>query len=348
MLQRINLWRGLEKLPPKFWILFSATVINRAGMMALPFLILYLTKGLNFSPSDASWIFLCYGIGSTITGPIAGRLVDRFGALFIMRFSLLSSGVILSVYPFFSSNVNIVLMTIVWAMTSEAFRPAALTAVNRIVPAEQKKDAIVAYRISINLGMSIGPVIGGSLAMISYPLIFWVDGATALLAGFVLLMFSWTELSSQKAKSMGSALNDSRLWYFLIAISLTLIVFFQMEGAVPLFIVNDIRLTEFDYGLLLAVNTVIIIVIEFYLNQRLSHWSLRKSMAAGGILVALGFGSMIAVIDFWTAAVTVAIWTFGEMLLFPSAVTYLSEIAPAGREGEYMGYNQMAFSSGVM
>ena len=31
---------------------------------------------------------------------------------------------------------------------------------------------------------------------------------------------------------------------------------------------------------------------------------------------------------------TVVIWTFGEMILFPSTAAYVSELAPASRRGE--------------
>jgi hypothetical protein len=35
---------GLRGLPSDVWIIFATSLVNRAGMMALPFLVLYLTK----------------------------------------------------------------------------------------------------------------------------------------------------------------------------------------------------------------------------------------------------------------------------------------------------------------
>ena len=40
----LNPWRGLRGLPSDVWIIFATSLVNRAGMMALPFLVLYLTK----------------------------------------------------------------------------------------------------------------------------------------------------------------------------------------------------------------------------------------------------------------------------------------------------------------
>ena len=41
---------------------------------------------------------------------------------------------------------------------------------------------------------------------------------------------------------------------------------------------------------------------------------------------------------------TVVIWTFGEMIFFPASTAYVSELAPAGRTGEYMGAFSATFS----
>ena len=48
--------------------------------------------------------------------------------------------------------------------------------------------------------------------------------------------------------------------------------------------------------------------------------------------------------DFWSLAVTVVIWTFGEMLFFPASAAYATDIAPDARRGEYSGLYTMVFS----
>ena len=355
----MNPWRGLGRLPRAVWILSFVTFINRAGMMALPFLVLYLTQNLGYAATTAGLVITVYGLGALIFAPISGRLSDRFGPFRLMQYSLLLSGVILLCFPLAAKLEVILPLTLLWAISSEAFRPASLSAITGIVPAEQRKAAYALNRLAINLGMSIGPAAGGFLIIISYPMLFWVDGATSLLAGAVLafalvkdkkltatIAQLETAVSSAPAEAPRKILADNRLLFFLLAIVPVVIVFFQHESTLPLFLVSDLRLPESTYGLLFSVNTILIVLAEVPLNLAMAHWSHRHTLALGAFLFGLGFGVNIFAAGLLSAALSVVIWTFGEMVFLPGAAAYMAEIAPAERRGQYMGLYQMTFSFG--
>ena len=67
-------WSDLRRLPRELWILCLATLVNRLGTMALPFLVLYLTKSLGYSPSRAGAMLAAYGFVALVIGPVAGWL----------------------------------------------------------------------------------------------------------------------------------------------------------------------------------------------------------------------------------------------------------------------------------
>src|SRR6185436_2573855 len=112
----------------------------------------------------------------------------RVGHVRMMKASLLSSGLVMLAYPLAHTPGQIVVVTILLAATAEAFRPASLSVLTDIAPPDQRKAAFAVNRLAINLGMSIGPAVGGYLAEISFPAIFRVDGSTSLLAFAVLAM----------------------------------------------------------------------------------------------------------------------------------------------------------------
>ena len=335
--------------------------------MVLPFLTLYLTVDRQFPAGAAGLALTIYGLAAIVIAPLSGRLSDRLGGLRIIKLSLFLSAAVLFIFPFANSLTSILVMTGVWAIVNEAFRPPSMSIIGDLAGPAQRKAAFALSRLAINLGMSIGPVIGGFLAMRSFKLLFYVDATTALLAGLLLLIVPWrparppssdddaskvalpANVSAAGVRSSSvlpnsSVLKDRRFLYFLAAMLPVELVFFQTLAAMPLFLVGGHHLTEAGFGMLLAINTGLIILVEVPLNAAMAEWSNRHALALGSLLIGLGFGALALKGGvFWLAA-TVVVWTFGEMILLPASAAYVSEIAPSGRSGAYMGLYSMGFS----
>jgi MFS family permease len=322
------------------------------GTMVLPFLALYLTQELQESPGKAGLVLTFYGLGALISAPFAGRLSDKIGSLNLIKLSLLSSGAFLFIYSFIHNYIIISILSMILAVLSESFRPASMAFISQETARELRKPAYALYRLAINLGMSIGPVIGGLLSTINFSLLFYVDGFTSILAGIFLLTVKWNLTGSHNGDKQEKEvitnnkmpLKDGKFLFFLIAMLPAVMVFFQHMSSMPLFVVNDLGFLKSTFGLLVAVNTVLIIMIEVPLNALLSRWADWKALSLGALLCGIGFGGMVFTTEIIGLIITIIIWTFGEMIFFPSAAAFSAEISPENRRGEYMGYFQMMFS----
>src|SRR3982074_461414 len=279
---RLNPWRGLGGLPREVWLLFATNLINRAGMMVLPFLVLYLTRELGFSLARAGSMLAVYGASAIMFGPIGGRLSDRIGAPPVMRVSLIASGLVLLLFPLAKSLAGVTAMTVLGAGCAEMFRPASLAAITHVVAPEQRRQAFALNRLAINLGMSIGPALGGFLATVSFHAMFAVDAVTTLLAGAVLALTPWRAFSgvnsearngSGESAGTGPITPDSAFLIFLGGVFLVGIVFFQHESALPLYLVQYLHLSPAFYGMLFTINTLLIVALEVPLNTATLHWS---------------------------------------------------------------------------
>lgn len=356
----MNPWSGLKGLPREVWILFFTTLINRAGTMVLPFLVLYLTKNQGITPSRAGVILTVYGIGALLSAPISGKLSDKFGPNAVIISSLAASGVIFFVFPAFSGLSQILPVTLILAFASEMFRPAGLAFISRYVAPEQRKPAFALSRLAINIGMSIGPAAGGFLATASFSYLFWVDGATSVAASAVFLIFALrmkpvarkTPVQVKHEESQQSMLSrawrDRHMVYFLLSQLPAMLAFFQHLAALPLFLVEDLQFSEAFYGTVFTINTVMIILLEVPLNLATNHWPFSRSLSLGALLFGVGFGALIFTHNVSGVIVTVIIWTFGEMILVPSAAAYVAHLSPAERQGEYMGLYTMGFGTAFM
>ena len=351
----MNLWRSLRGLPRDLWVLSVATLINRMGTMVLPFLVLYLTRDLGFSPVRAGLALGVYGAGSIIVAPISGWLCDRIGGLPIIRASLIGSGLMLLVFRFARTFPTVIALTLVWALFNEGGRPATLTLIADLVPDEQRKPAYALMRLAINLGMSVGPAAAGFIASYSFRSIFVVNAIAGLVAGLVLILMPLS--AAAHARSTHAAVEDGevpaprsalfadkRLMIFLVATILVNAVFFQHEGALPLFLVQDLKLSPAFYGTLFTVNTLMIVFLEVPLNAATSHWPHRWGLSLGSALFAAGSGMFGFASGPAMIVAGIVVWTVGEMMLFPQASAYVADIAPPHRRGAYMGAYSMSFS----
>lgn len=326
--------------------------------MVLPFIALYANQILNVSKGDAGLVLAAYGIGAFISAPFSGRLSDKIGALKLMKISLFSTGSFLFLYSFVTDFIWFLALTFIWAILSEAFRPASMAFISDEITSDRRKTAFALHRLAINLGMSIGPVVGGILSTINFHLLFYINGLTALAAGIFLILSPWEkhEVVEKEAEikepviphQKVNVFSDRRLIYFLLALIPVEIVFFQHIGALPLFIVSDLGFSNAVFGFLTAVNTVLIIFIEVPLNDSMRNWDDRKSLALGALLSGVGFGLMAFTNTIPPIVFLIVIWTFGEMIFFPSSGEYIAKIAPEKQRGEYMGYFQMSFSFAFM
>ena len=368
----MNPWRGLKNLPRGIWILCAATLVNRAGTMVLPFLVLYLTHILGIPPARAALALTVYGLAALLTSPIAGRLTDRVGPLAVMKGSLFLSGLVLFLFPLAHSFAAILAITLVFAILNESVRPPSLSIISDLVAPPQRKAAFALSRLAINLGMSIGPALGGILAVFSFHWLFFVDGATSILAGVVLALAPWPQKGhlepyapeKEDPSDLGReieadgvellppahpvadlrAFRNRHMLYFLAALIPAQLIFFQLTSTVPLFLVHNLRLPESLYGSVFTLNTLLMVAIEVPLNTAMAHWPHRQALSLGAFLYAVGFSAFGLVTSPAGILATTVVWTFGEMILLPASAAYVAEIAPPSRRGEYMGLYTMSFS----
>ena len=348
----MNPYKGLKDLPHDMWALFFTSLINRSGTMVIPFLALYLTQKIGVTPTEAGTALLVYGAAAFIAAPLTGKLSDKISSIKVMKFALYGSGVLFFIYSFIEDYNWILVATFVLAAVNEAFRPANLSLITEIVTPTQRRMAFALNRLAINAGMSIGPVIGGFLTLIDYHYLFYANAFASIMAGIYFSSVKWSSLSSDKVEETNeqkplvrfAILNDKYFLFFLFAVIPANLVFFQHLGALPLYIVDDLGYTTAAFGLFGSINTVLIIIAEVPLNNWMNDTPYKKSLMIGALLAGIGFGGFAISTTTVPLIIAIIVFTFGEMIFFPTTAAYTSEIAPADRRGEYMGYYQMTFS----
>jgi len=344
----LNTFKGLSK---EVWWLSLITLINRAGTMVIPFLSIYLIKDLAFTLKEVGWIMSAFGLGSVIGSWIGGKLTDKIGYFKIMAVSLLLTGILFIglqyIHDFYWFCVGIFIIMVI----ADSFRPAMFVAVSAYSKPENKTRSITLIRLAINLGFSAGPAVGGMIILgLGYGGLFWVDGITCIIASLLLINVLSPKktkvIKEEKIENPKSAYSDKTFILFLFAMLLFAIVFLQYFSTIPIFFKDRFLLNEFEIGILLGANGLIIFLIEMPLVKFLesSRFSKKSIMSFGVLLIGLSF--LVLNFTSWSGILIIALIliTFGEMIVFPFSNAFAMERANRGNQGEYMALYSIAFS----
>jgi predicted MFS family arabinose efflux permease len=346
----INNFRGFSR---EIWILTLVTFINRAGTMVLPFLSKYLKEDLHFSYNQVGWIMVSFGLGSMLGSWLGGKLSDKIGFYKIMIFSLFTSGVSLFFVQYITTFWGLCIAMFLLMVIADMFRPAMFVSLGAYAKPENRTRALTLVRLAVNLGFAAGPALGGLIIMgIGYSGLFWVDGASCIvsISIFALLVKEKKKVvyddKIENATDKKSVFHDRIFWVFLFVSFVTAMIFFQLFTTLPLYHNEKFGLSEFQTGLLMTLNGLLIFALEMptvgFLERK--GFPKIKIIILGSFIMASSF--FLLLINVWAGILVISMIciSIGEILTFPFSNAFALSRAPRGQEGRYMALYTMSFS----
>lgn len=347
----ISNFKGFSR---EVWILAIVTFINRAGTMVLPFLSKYLKEDLHFSYEQVGTIMIFFGLGSLLGSWSGGKLTNKVGFYKIMVFSLFTSGLLFFAIQYVKTFTGLCASMFCIMAIADMYRPAMFVSLNTYARPENRTRALTLVRLAINLGFFAGPALGGLIIInIGYPGLFWTDGSTCILS----IVLFWLLVKEKKSinikkeentvkKQTVNPLKDISYLLFLFSSFTTALLFFQLFTTLPLYHKEWYGLSEFQTGLLMSFNGLMI----FFMQMPIVGYLERKSVPAvkiilwGALLMAIAF--FVLLFNIWAGILIVSMLfiTAGEMFNFPFSNSFALGRAPKGSEGSYMAYYTMTFS----
>jgi MFS family permease len=331
-------------LPGTFWLLWVGTIVNRLGGFVIPFLTLYLTGPRGLPIGQAALIVSFFGGGSFIASLVGGDLADRLGRRPVMLLSFLVAPLAMMTVGLARSLPLIGVATLVLGFFTDLYRPAVSAAIADIVPSPDLPRAYGYLYWAINVGAAIAPVAAGLLARTNYLLLFLGDALTTFLFGLIVL---WGVRETRPAELEGRASlpvgeRVRALWAepVLLAFTGLALVFgtIYAQGHVTLPVdMSAHGLTPEQYGLAVALNGALIVVLGIPASNAAPRWPRFRALAVAGLLLGIGFGLPAIVTTFTGYAVSVAIWTLGEILGATVAPAVVADLAPVDKRGLYQG-----------
>ena len=321
--------------------------------MVVPFMSIYCVKQLHFSIVQAGIIMSLFGVGSIFGAFVGGKLTDKFGFYDLQVGALLSGGLFFLILGYQHTFLAVSIGTFVLSFCNESFRPANSTAIAHYSTPENKTRSYSLNRLAINLGWAVGAGLGGLIASINYHLLFWVDGISNILAALLLLKIMPRTAIVNSIKKVEKGIKKMSPWkdgvylVFILFSTLFAVCFFQFFIMEPVFYKLQWHFGERFIGFLMALNGVLIGVVEMVMIHNLEGKRHGLMYIITGVLMgAVGFVLLVYLPASTAAAIIIVLlMTFSEMFAMPFMNTFWISRSNEYNRGEYAALYTMSWSA---
>jgi MFS family permease len=302
-----------ESDPAVRWLLFGVFV-NQLGAFVQVFLVLFLVDN-GVSQGHAGLALGAYGAGSVLGALLGGRLADQLGRRTTMTVSMLcAAGLTISISFLGDPALYLLLLLVVVAdgAMTQAYRPAASAMLADLVSEDRLVMTFSLYRVALNTGAVIGPLVAAWLMTISWDLLFQADGVTAIACALLARRFlpgpeadapapagAEAARRGEGAGSDGAAaagtvgyravLRDGRYLLFLFAMFASAVIYMQYFSVLPLQI-REHGHSALVYSAILALSAGAVITCELLVTTRVQAWRATTAATTGIALLAAGLG----------------------------------------------------------
>ena len=346
-----------KEYPSTFKVLVLASFIDMlGGFLLYPFFALYITQRFGVDMISVGLLFTVFSAGNIIGSMVGGALADKYGRRVMIILGLVISG-IGSIFMGLVDDLNVFfILAACLGLFGNIGGPARQAMVVDLLPSEKQAEGFGIMRIFMNLAATAGPILGGFLATQSYMWLFLSDAVSSLLtAVIVFVVIPETKPEKPENKQEESVisiiigykevLKDGVFMLFLFVSAIMVMVYMQMNSTLSVFLWEVHNFPLQSFGLLLSMNALMVVVLQFWITKRISKYAPMKVMAIGALFYVVGFGMYGFISAVFLFFIAMIIITIGEMIVTPIQQTAVASFAPDDKRGRYMA--MYGFSWGV-
>jgi MFS family permease len=100
-----------------------------------------------------------------------------------------------------------------------------------------------------------------------------------------------------------------------------------------------------DYGVVISANGVLIVLLQIPFTQLMRGRSPARLLALGSLLFGAGLGLTAFAGSMPLYALTVCVWTLGEIINFPTTSAVVARLSPPHARGRYSGIMGLSWSA---
>lgn len=346
--------------------LLAGGVVNHLGNgMVFPFLLIYLHQVRGIPLGTAGAVVSVMGIAGIAALPISGSLVDRFGALLILRGGVALSLVGYSMMPLVHVAWQALPVCVVIGIGSAVYFPAATTLLNGLVTEDERHHAYAMQRVAMNVGFGLGGLLGGAITRVDRPgtftAVYLLDALT--FAAYLLVVRPLPDTERTRSEhhvlapvAFVRGLREAVVGRFarrLLALDLLIATMFTFGfELMPAHASASLGQSTTVIGVLFLANTATVTVLQLPVSRalrgrrRIPAFQLMGACMGALMALVLASGDRDAATVTMLLGIGVCTFGIGEAILGAVRGPLQAEVAPAGTLGRYTALSQAVHQSG--
>ena len=314
--------------------------------MIWPFIMIYVSGRLNLPLTQiASLTSINAGVG-LVFNFIAGSTTDKIGRKWVMVISLFGNGLVYLLQSHATTYGGFALAMGLAGAFNPLYRVAADAMMADIIPSDQRSEAYSVMRMSNNLGISLGPTIGGFIAARSYNTVFYIAASGMIIYSLLIILFARETLpgkngatpvqATRESGGYGKVMRDRHFLSFISAFTFCQLTASIVWVLLSVYVKTNYHIPEQQFGLIAATNAIMVVLFQIWVTKLTRRYQPLKAMIVGALFFAVGVGSIGLGTGFWAFWVSMVIMTIGELIIVPTTTTYAANQAPPDMRGRYM------------
>jgi MFS family permease len=340
----------------------AGMVIDATGSgMYLPLSLLFFHHVTGLPLERVGVIMSAAALLSLVSNPIAGVLVDRFGARTVVVGGYLVRAVGFATYPLVESPVAMFLAVALVALGDGSYPPSIQSFVAAIAQGADRDKLLAAQRSLRNAGLGAGGLIAGAALGLgsdaAYRGIVLVSAAGFVGAALILRTIPVpraevrTRTTARRKGGYRLILRDRTFLVLTLQNVPTAFGYMVLSVALPVYVTQELSASASLVGVLYAVNTVGIALLQIPVTRRLIRYRRTRTAAFGAAVFSVSFvafavlaGIPVQSVQLVGVFAATALFTLGEMLHGAPLSALVSSAAPEETRGRYMAVYQFSWA----
>lgn len=294
--------------------------------------------------AELPFALLAGAVFAAMSGFVGGYLSDRIGR----RRVILFGQAVMVGYPLLLLALSDVKWAALGALTLAGVFGGLGGSVSQamvadLVAPERHQAAYASVRVAQNVGVVVGPPLGGLLLILgSWSALFPVVAVLSGIAWLVAYRFlphrgDFAPEGPPERGSLGVILADRRFLLFMGSAVFAWLTYVAYEIVLPVSIVDGYGYEPAAWGFLVWVNPLLVTLFQVRLTRLAAPVAPAPKLVVAMLVMGLPFLVLVWSHTLVAIVFVVVVFVIGEMLWVPTSQAVVADLAPADIRGAYMG-----------